>query len=208
MEDQKPRRPSSPTVLAPVLAPRRRARCRLLRPLPPVHLVCRHPCSAWVRPSGRPRRRLRGGRVHDERRAAAQRLVHPIEEPGCRDCFPGSKGAATPGAPARAPRLRGAPVRSPRRGPERRRPERVRLERRARRARRRRVPPEPCRRRPGADRRHRPLRRRRDDARGGGGVDRPRVLSSRKERGSARFARRSRSRGQGSYSNPPWPMRS
>ena len=86
--------------------------------------------------------------------------------------FPGRGELAEAGEAARAPRLRRAALRPPRRGRERGRPEPLRLAGRARHPRGGRVPAGPSRRRSGADRRHRPLGRRRDDDRGRGGVER------------------------------------
>ena len=114
---------------------------------------------------------VRGGRVHDERRPAAEGLVHQVAERRRGDLVPRPGTLAGAGEAARAPRLRRPALRPSRRGRERGRPEPVRLAGRARHPRGRRVPAEPARRRPRADRRHRPLGRRRDDDRGGGRVD-------------------------------------
>ena len=113
---------------------------------------CRRPSSARLTRSG----------LYDQRRPEAERLVRALEE-RCRrgGCARSSRLTET-GAGAHPARLRRAPLRSPRRGRKRRRPERLRLGRRHGPQRRRRVPPAPPRRRPKPDRRHRPFRRGRD----------------------------------------------
>ena len=126
------------------------------------------------RAGGQPRRRLRAGDVHDERRPRALRLVRAVPEPGRRDRVPWPQRPAGADADARPPRLRRAAVRPPRLGRERGRPARVRLGGREGHQGRDRVPEAPAGRRPGADRRPRAVGRRRADAPRRGRDRRPR----------------------------------
>ena len=98
---------------------------------------------AGSRPDPESRRGARGRQLHDERRAAARGLVHPVEERRHRDRFPRPLRPAEAHAHAREARLRRPPLRPPRRRRERRRPEHLRLGRRPRPARGDRVPPQP-----------------------------------------------------------------
>ena len=102
-----------------------------------IAYVVTHASRAHV-PAAEPRRSVRGRRVQDERRAAAQGLVHPLEERRGRDLVPGPRVLPGAGAVPGRPRLRRPALRPPRRGRERRRPEPVRLAGRARHPRRRR----------------------------------------------------------------------
>ena len=160
-------------ALRPAGSAGRRRGCRRQRlPVPHRGRVRRHTCCPRTRAGGRSRRTLRGRGVHDERRAAAQGVVHPVAERRGGDLVPRSSKLAEAGEAARPPRVRRPALRPSRRGRERGRPEPLRLAGRARRPRGRRVPRGPSGCRPGADRRHRPLRRRRDDDRGGSRVAR------------------------------------
>ena len=94
-------------------------------------------------------------------------LVRAIEEPRRRDRFPRPQGPAEADQDARAARLRRAAVRPARRGRQRGRPERSRLERRPGHQGGDRLPARAARRRSRSHRRNRPLGRRRADARDG-----------------------------------------
>ena len=113
---------------------------------------------------------VRGRAVHDERRIAAPGLVHPVAQRRRGDLVPRSGILAATREAARTARLRRPALRPSRRRRERGRPQSLRLAGRTRHPRRGRVPPGPPGRRSGADRRHRPLGRRRDDDRGGSRV--------------------------------------
>ena len=148
-----------------------RSLSRACRPLPGRDRLRRHPCRPRPRPGGRPRRRrtrtvqfttsdgllLKGWYVPSRNGAAV------ISFPGRASSQQRAKLLARHGYGVLA-------LRPPRRGRERGRPQPVRLAGRARHPRCGDVPPGPSRRRSGADRRHRALRRRRDDDRGRRGV--------------------------------------
>ena len=92
----------------------------------------------------RPRRDARGRGVHDERRAAARGLVHPLTERRHRDRRSrGGHPRRSRREAARPARLRRAALRPSRGGRERGRPEPLRLAGRPRHPRRRRVPARP-----------------------------------------------------------------
>ena len=107
------------------------------------------------------RRRLRAGHVHDRRWFDIEGLVRAVQKRRRRDRGTGTGGVAEAGATARASRLRRPALRPARRGQERWRPQRLRVERRPRPPRRRRIPTAPTRRPERANRRDRTLRRRR-----------------------------------------------
>ena len=138
-----------------------------------VSYVFTHVARGFV-PPPEPGRSARGGVVHDERRPQPGGLVRALEEPRGDHRLCRAAGYTAADADARPPRVRRPPLRPPRRGRERGRPEHLRLARGAGRARRRRLPQEPGRRRPGSDRGHRALGGRRDDDRGGRRVGRSR----------------------------------
>ena len=109
-------------------APRRRRGSRHARP------SCSRSRSRYVithalatRARRRPRRPLRERLVQDERRPAAEGLVHPLQERRGGDLVPRPRVLADAGEDARAARLRRPALRPPRRGRERGRPEPPRL---------------------------------------------------------------------------------
>ena len=103
--------------------------------LPICDRLRRHPHCAGRRAGPESRRDPRGRLLHDERRAPARGLVRPLAERRHRDRLPRPLRAPEARAHARRARLRRAPLRPPRRGGERGRPEHVRLGRRPRPAR-------------------------------------------------------------------------
>ena len=112
------------------------SRCAVLFPVSVAYVVT-HAARA-ARPARRPRRCLRERPVHDERRTAAQGLVHPVAERRRGDLLPRTRVLAAAGEAARAARLRRSALRPSRRGRERGRPQPLRLAGRARHPRRRR----------------------------------------------------------------------
>ena len=155
------RRPSSPSVLRRALIARR-TRPADRGDLFPAALAYVVTHTARGGSEAQPRRTARRRRVRDERRSSARGLVHAVAKRRHRDRRSRALGSAEADAHARPPRLRRPPLRPPRRGRERRRPERLRLGRRPGSPCGRRLSPQPPGRRPEADRRHRPLGRRRD----------------------------------------------
>ena len=68
----------------------------------------RHARGTAVRSGCRPGRAVRGGRVHDQRRPAAEGLVHPLAQRRRRDLVPGPSGVAEAREDARRQRVRRA----------------------------------------------------------------------------------------------------
>ena len=133
----------------------------------------RDPHHARRGPDGPPRRPVRGRDPPHRRRARPPRLVHPLAQRrrghGLSGPGQGPEARAVPG-----PRgVRRPPGRPSRRGRQRGRPARLRLDVRRGHPGRRRIPPGPRRRGSRADRRPRPVRRRGDDAADRGGHTRP-----------------------------------
>ena len=108
--------------------------------------VVTHTARAGVRDS-ETRRRARERRLHDKRRSPPPGLVRTVAERCDRDRVPGPIRPAEARPHADPPRLRRAALRPPRRGRERGRPERLRLDRRPRPPRGNGIPPLPPRRR-------------------------------------------------------------
>ncbi len=163
-----------PLALRATAAPdRRRPGLRVRHPLPRLRRVRRHARRPRGRAGSRPRRSLRGRPVHDDRRLAPEGLVHPLAERGSGDLVPRPGLVPTAREAAGAARIRRPPLRPSRRRRQRRRPQPLRLARRARHPRGSDVPQGPPGCRSGADRRHRALGRRRDDDRGRRGVAGP-----------------------------------
>ena len=85
-----PRRPALVALRAPAAPRRRRCRRRVRRPVPVTSPTSSRTRHAHVS-RRRPRRALRGRRVQDERRAAAEGLVHPVAKRRRRDLVPGPR---------------------------------------------------------------------------------------------------------------------